>query len=175
MNLSDTTLNLINIGWLHATWVTGVLCYGFDGCLIWGKHNYPGSWNDAEMSRGLQERLLDPNKTILEGCIATDSAFPVSKEFQGKIITPMKEGDLERASPQCRLAMIAMSNAITAIRQAGEWGMGSGPKVYRQLNLPLPYNPELRQLRLGNIFRLFNFRVRRTGISQIRTVHYSSQ
>lgn len=25
--------------------VPGVLCYGFDGTLIWGKHNRPESWN----------------------------------------------------------------------------------------------------------------------------------
>lgn len=163
--------NALYNGWLHCTWVTGVLCYGFDGCLIWGKHNHPGSWNDAEMSRPLQEKLLDPIKTIPNGCIATDSAFPVSKVLSGRIITPLKDGDLERASAECRVAMIAMSNAITAIRQAGEWGMGSAPKVYRQLNLPLPFDPRVRDLRLSNIYRLYNFRVRRTGISQIRNVH----
>ena len=125
------------------------------------------------MSRGLQEKLINPSLTIPEGCIATDSAFPVSKEMRGKIITPLKDGDLERASVECRLALIALSNSITAIRQAGEWGMGSAPKVYRQLNLPLPFNAQLRQLRLTNIYRLYNFRVRRTGISQIRSVHFN--
>jgi hypothetical protein len=47
--------------------------------------------------------------------------------------------------------------------------MGSMQKVYIRLNLPLPYDPELRGQRLNNIFRLATFRVRPVGISQIRT------
>jgi hypothetical protein len=47
--------------------------------------------------------------------------------------------------------------------------MGSMQKVYSRLNLPLPYDPELRDQRLNNIFRMANFRVRTVGISQIRT------
>ncbi|KAE9158672.1 hypothetical protein PF004_g31801, partial [Phytophthora fragariae] len=102
-------------GWLHAVKVTGVLCYGFDGTLIWGRHNFPGSWNDGEMSRRLQARLADCARTLSSGCCATDSAFPVSNEMTGKIITPLKDGDLEKASPSCRPGLIVMSNAITAI------------------------------------------------------------
>jgi hypothetical protein len=48
--------------------------------------------------------------------------------------------------------------------------MGSAPKTYRQLMLPLPYAPGKRQLMLENIYRLYNVRVRRTGLSQIRNV-----
>eukprot|EP00644_Phytophthora_capsici_P002889 jgi/Phyca11/129553/e_gw1.85.126.1 len=42
-------------------------------------------------------------------------------------------------------------------------------KVYSRLNLPLPYDPELRGLRINNMFRMANYRVRTVGISQIRT------
>jgi hypothetical protein len=55
------------------------------------------------------------------------------------------------------------------MRQAAEWGMGSMQKVYSRLNLPLPYNPDLRGLRLNNIFRMTNYLVQTVGISQIRT------
>ncbi|OWZ14742.1 hypothetical protein PHMEG_00011723 [Phytophthora megakarya] len=158
-------------GWLHAVKVTGVLCYGFDGTLIWGRHNFPGSWNDGEMSRRLQARLADSSKTLEGFCCATDSAFPVSNELTGKIITPLKDGELERSSPECRLGLVAMSNSITAIRQAAEWGMGCASKVYRQLLLPLPFDPMRRGKRLDNIYHLYNIRVRATGISQIRSVY----
>lgn len=40
-----------NNGWLHATLITGVLCFGVD-TLIWGKHNCVGSWNDGDMVPG---------------------------------------------------------------------------------------------------------------------------
>jgi hypothetical protein len=45
--------------------------------------------------------------------------------------------------------------------------MGEVSKVYRQLLLPLPFNASRRQLRLNNIHKLYNYRVRKTGISQI--------
>ncbi|KAJ1564143.1 hypothetical protein HK096_009417, partial [Nowakowskiella sp. JEL0078] len=31
-------------GWLHAVYVTGVLCFGVDGTIVWARHNCPGSW-----------------------------------------------------------------------------------------------------------------------------------
>jgi hypothetical protein len=102
--------------------------------------------------------------------VASDSAFPVSGRCAGRIVTPLKEGDLERHPLNCRLGMKAMSDCITSLRQAAEWGMGAVSKVYRLLLLPLPYNPELRSLRLNSMFKLYNFRVRRTGISQIKNV-----
>lgn len=86
----------------------------------------------------------------------------------GRILTPLKEGDLDRLLPSRRRAAEAMHNTITSVRQAAEWGMGSVDKVYHQLHLPLPYDPSLRLIRLSNIFRLSNFRVRRVGISQIK-------
>lgn len=150
--------------------VTGVLCYGVDGTLIWGRHNCPGSWNDGEMSRALQEKLADPSLVGDGMRLVSDSAFPVSGIAAGKTVTPIKEGDLERVPPECCLGMTAQSDAIMSLRQATEWGMGSATKVYRLLQLPLPFQPALRQLRLEIIYRLYNFRVRETCISQIKTV-----
>lgn len=138
--------------------------------MIWGRHNCPGSWNDGEMSRALQERLDDPRRGGPGMKIASDSAFPVSGRCAGRIVTLIKEGDSDRLPPECRLGMQAMSDSITSLRQAAEWGMGSSVKVYRQLALPLPYNPGVRGRRLVNIFKLYNYRVRRTGISQIKNV-----
>ena len=147
-----------------------MLCYAVDGTMIWGRHNCPGSWNDGEMSRGLQDILANPNLCAPGKKIASDSAFPINGRCAGRIITPIKEGDLDRVAPDCRLGLQAMSDSITSLRQAAEWGMGAAVKVYRQLALPLPYNPHVRGRRLVNIFRLYNFRVRRTGISEIKNV-----
>ena len=161
---------LISIGWLHCVLVTGVFCVGLDGTLVCGRHNCPGSWNDGEMSRALQLKLCDPT-LIGEGMkLASDSAFPNRGDLEGKIVTPLKEGDIDRVPPQCRLAMQIMSDSITSLRQAAEWGDGSRLQSISAIDAPVPYNPECRALRLNNIFRLYNFRVRRTGISQIKTV-----
>ena len=59
---------------------------------------------------------------------------------------------------------------LTSLRQAAEWGMGAPSKVFRRLNVRLPYDPRTRKLRLSSIFRLYNCRVRIMGITQIVAV-----
>lgn len=168
---SDTdTQNALYNGWLHSVLITGVLCFSVDGLIIWAKHNCVGSWNDGDMSRELQEKLLCADLCEEDHGIVADTAFPVSKGLRGKIISPLKENELERAHPLAQAALLSLSNSITSLRQACEWGVGSIEKVWRQLLRPLPYNPGLRRIRLTNLFRLWNFRVRTTGISQIRNV-----
>jgi hypothetical protein len=51
--------NAMYNGRLHSALITGVLCFSVDGLLIWAKHNCVGSWNDGDMSRELQEKLID--------------------------------------------------------------------------------------------------------------------
>ena len=165
--------NAMYNGWLHATLVTGTICFGADGCIIWGKHNCPGSWNDGETSRRFRELLLDATYTLHDHGVLSDSAFPVSGALYDKIVTPLKKGDLDRAlrnGSASEARLIAVNNAVISIRQAAEWGMGAVEKVYRRLLLPLSFDPHIRQRRMGNIHRLYNFRVRRTQISQIRNV-----
>ena len=161
--------NAMYNGWLHSALITGVLCYGVDGTLIWGKHNIVGSWNDGDMCRDLIIKLIDPAKTLPDHGAVADTAFPRTRDLLAKIMTPLKEGEIERANPADQGFMLRQSAALTSLRQACEWGMGSAPKAFRQLQLPLPFNQNTRQMRLHNIFRLYNFRVRTTGISQIKT------
>ena len=51
--------NAMYNGWLHTVFLTGVLCFGVDGTIIWGKHNCVGSWNDGDTSSELQLKLLN--------------------------------------------------------------------------------------------------------------------
>ncbi|KAF0704829.1 hypothetical protein AaE_014738 [Aphanomyces astaci] len=121
------------------------------------------------MSRPLIELLRKPGVLAPGVCVAADTAFPV-KDGNRSIVTPLKSGDIDKTSPVLRAAVERVSNAITSLRQAAEWGMGSAPIVYRTLGLPLPYSPTVRARRLSTIYRLYNYRVRSTGISQIRSV-----
>ncbi|KAJ3076308.1 hypothetical protein HDU98_004292, partial [Podochytrium sp. JEL0797] len=82
--------NCMYNGWLHAALITGVLCFAPDGCIIWMKHNCPGSWNDGENCRDLCKRLLDEGKTLREYGIVADTAFAASNNMFGKIVTPTK-------------------------------------------------------------------------------------
>ena len=80
-------------GWLHSVLVTGTACFSVDGVIIWAKQNYFGSFNDGEMSRAFREKLSDSRRNVERYGVLSDSAFPVSKEMFGRIITPLKDGD----------------------------------------------------------------------------------
>ena len=162
--------NAMYNGWLHCVLITGTLCFGVDGTIIWGRHNFVGSWNDGDTSRPCQMKLINDDLTLQDHGIISDSAFPVSGALLGKIITPLKDGDLLRANPLVREMLNERSAAITSCRQACEWGMGAVEKVFRRLLMKLPYDQVVRKTRLRNIHKLYNYRVRRTGISQIRNV-----
>ena len=95
-------------------------CTGVDGTIIWGKHNCVGSWNDGDMSCDLYEKLMDEASTEISSGIVSDTAFPVGKDLLGKIISPLKEGELERAHPLAQPALIILSASITSLRQACE-------------------------------------------------------
>ena len=57
---SDSELqNSMYNGWLHQTFVTGVMCFGADGTIVWGRHNFSGSWNDGDMSLVDSSQNLD--------------------------------------------------------------------------------------------------------------------
>lgn len=157
-------------GWLHSVLVTGTLLFGPDGCILWVRHNAPGSWNDSETSATLMEKLLDESITDQDLGIVSDTAFVCSNQMANRVVSPLKEEEIERFPPAQRAAAATISSAITSLRQSAEWGMGAVEKPFRRLQVPLPLDKMLRGRRLINIFRLFNFRVRRTQISQIRTV-----
>lgn len=155
-------------GWLHSVLVTGTACFSADGVIIWAKLNYFGSWNDGEMSRVFREKLSDPTRNVDGHGVLSDSAFPVSREMFGRIITPLKDGDLERAHRDARPSLIRLSSAITSMRQSAEWGMGAVSKVYRILLAKLSYDKKRRGRLLTVTHKLYNYRVRTTGISQIK-------
>ena len=99
----------------------------------------------------------------------------MSDGLYGKIITPLKDGDLARMPREARAGAIRFNTACTSIRQAAEWGMGAVEKVWRILLLPLSFDPEQRRVRLIILYRLYNLRVRFSKISQIRTVFQDPQ
>jgi hypothetical protein len=140
------------------------------GLIVWSKHNYPGSWNDIDTSLAFREKLIDSNLNpdTRYGIIA-DSQFRCGDDMRGRIMTPLKEGDLARLVPSVRAVAHRKSKAITFIRQAIEWGMDSVGKVFHRLALPLPYDVQKRRVRLDNLFCLSNYRVRTMAIIQIRT------
>lgn len=150
--------------------LTGTLCFGADACLVLGKHNFLGSWNDSATSADFQATFIDPFWTLPEAKVASDSAFPVSGLLFCKIITPLKTGDLDRVPLRARAGVLPVSAACSSVRQVAEWGMGAVEKVWRILLLLLPFNPNQRRIRLNNVYRLYNLRVRTFRVWQIGKV-----
>ncbi|EGZ11869.1 hypothetical protein PHYSODRAFT_369997, partial [Phytophthora sojae] len=118
--------NAMYNGWLHSGFVTGTICFAADGCIIWCKHNCPGSWNDSDTSLEFRMELTGPkfcpDKRLN---VVSDSAFPCSTAMTGRILTPLKDGDLDRILSSLRSSARTLHNAIASVRQAAEWGMGS--------------------------------------------------
>lgn len=101
--------------------------------------------------------------------VVSDSAFPCSTELTGRILTQLKDGDIDRIFPSLRSAARTAQRFNLRAPGCGEGngqqrGMGSIQKVYSRLNLPLPYDPDLRGLQISSMFRLANYRVRTVGI-----------
>lgn len=161
--------NALYNGWLHAVLITGTVCFGVDGTIVWYRHNCPGSWNDGETSRRFQQKIIREDINLPNHGVLSDSAFPVKDLMFGRIMTPLKDNDLEKAHPDARPALARIGKAITSMRQSAEWGMGAVEKVYRRLLERLPFDQKRRALRLKCIHHLYNYRVRTTGISQIKT------
>ncbi|KAJ3187625.1 hypothetical protein HK101_009292, partial [Irineochytrium annulatum] len=113
-----TMQNAMYNRWLHNCFMTGTILFGADGCIAWVKHNCPRSWNDAETSQRMQERLLYPTISLQDHGVVADPAFPASNDLFNRFVTPLKEGDLERYPLREQGAILALSNAICSLRQA---------------------------------------------------------
>lgn len=148
--------------------LVGVLCFAPTGKIIWLRHNLPGSWSDGNVCSDFLLKLCSTATLPGYGVLA-DTAFAV-RETEGRVSTPLKAKDWQAISSDLHDTAKRLSNAITALRQAAEWGMGAVEKPYKRLKVPLPFDPIRRRLLLENIHRLYNLRVERTGISQIRSV-----
>lgn len=157
-------------GWLHGCFVSNVIVWGPDGTMAWFGYNMPGSWHDVSVSRAVLDKLLEEEKHKM----IADSAWSFKKNavLASKFLVPLKSGALDKIHDE-RVArkMLALHKAVVSIRQAAEWGMRDFQSFARRLTVPLPTDSRRRAVLLRVAARLFNFRVRRVGISQIRTVY----
>jgi len=102
-------------------------------------------------------------------CIVGDSAFPHTGPFHGKLLTPLKESETRRLSPEDRVRSARHSRAVINMRQAVEWGnrilQSSWPRIKTRLSADHMERGRLFSVCIG----LFNVKARRMGnqISQV--------
>ncbi|KDR67832.1 hypothetical protein GALMADRAFT_79452 [Galerina marginata CBS 339.88] len=158
-------------GWLHSHVVSSVIAFGASGEIIACHLNAPGSWHDARIARPIFERLRcqTPDGYYL----VTDTAFPRgTDQIQGKIKAPLKSGARLPSDGRERDALMNFNNQLLSFRQAAEWGMRAMQGSFGRLRVPLEItHSSQRGDLLETVVRLYQVRVRRVGINQIRTVY----
>lgn len=182
-------------GWKGECTVTNVLGFCVDGTLFWARTNCPGlnlecffsllisqsclgSWHDSRVAMPLYRLLLEDVPRPLS--IVADSAFPHREDMEGIILTPLRKDEQERlesAVKHGRLSRqdyerkMATSAQITSCRQAAEWSMRSLQGTFSRLKATLTTDQVKRARLIRICLYLFNLRVRRVGLMQVRTVY----
>jgi len=139
---ADDLQNAFYNCWLNASLS---LVTGDTGCFVleWMERLFGGSI--MLLVRGMMEIWVDYCK---KGCVTLNKICPITAYCQ---------------TPLFRWVVTVNGDS------AAEWGMGAAEKVYRRLLLWLRFDQEIRRQRLLVINHLYNFRVRTTGICQIRS------
>ncbi|KAF1779310.1 hypothetical protein GQ600_3082 [Phytophthora cactorum] len=134
--------NAMYNGWHHGVYVTGTICFAADGCIIWSRRSCPGSWNDSDTSLGFRTKPLDPKYCPDPRMnVVSDSALPCSMEMTGRILTPLKDGGIDRILSSLRSSARTLDNAITSACQATEWGHGMHAESVQPPQPPAPLRP----------------------------------
>ena len=155
--------NAMYNGWKSDTFVSCVIAFTPDGCICTRVLNCPGSWNDVKVARlgGLFESLAKAP----DGCwFAGDSIFPVEMP---QIRRPAKVGEIQPATP----LEVAFERDLVSVRQGAEWGMNAFQRTWPRTTAVIEWETlGLRRKMLEVCCLLLNYRTRRVGLSQIRTV-----
>jgi len=158
---------------------TNVFVWNFFGEVIHAGINFPGSWHDSKVAAhsGLYHPKLDDAMTPPGFAILADSAFPRSTAvLNGKIVRARKANELSGpgAVPHsCYIAATEMllDRAMPSERQSAEWGVRAIKGPFKRITVELPADSYTRYRLLILVAHLYNFRVRRVGLNQIRTVY----
>ncbi|KAG9095375.1 hypothetical protein FS749_010561 [Ceratobasidium sp. UAMH 11750] len=159
-------------GWLHAHVVSNVIVFAPNGTILSVVLNAPGSWHDVRVAQRVFDQLID--STPDDFFVLGDSAFPpLGDGPRQRIKTPLKRGRcIPGTTHEEREESLRMSNVITSVRQAVEWGMRAIQGSFGRLRLPLDANDgEWRARILETCMRLHNVCTTLVGINQIHTVY----
>ncbi|TYZ65063.1 hypothetical protein PybrP1_011131 [[Pythium] brassicae (nom. inval.)] len=135
----------------------------YDAQIVFPSKSIQHRWTQAtakseplftETRRQLYLKLCNERLTVSGTDATANTAFPVLKGTCGKIVTPLKQGDLERIHTDVQLVVTALSNAVTSLGQAAELEMGVPSKCDRASELSLSPSPATRARCLVNIYRL---------------------
>jgi len=153
-------------GWTHGHYVSNLFVFAPDGTIVACVLNCPGSVHDSMVGNYCLDKY---GKTIYDklgsvynrvgGRTVTDSAFCAKHH---KFILKSSQNDLNDGSREKRQA--------TSVRQSAEWGNRGLQGAFPRLKGLLKWEDMgERQIILGTMVFLYNYRTRRIGLNQIRS------
>ena len=153
-------------GWKCSHFITNLFVFSVDGRCIISVTNAPGSVHDSTLAEwgGVYDALEDVyNRTGAKCCV--DSAFTSSNNEY--LIKSAQNYNSVNSSHE----LLKMDQA-TSMRQAAEWGMRAIQGAFPRLVERIQYeeNGE-RNIFLSLVPLLYNFRLARVGLNQIRNVY----
>jgi DDE superfamily endonuclease len=156
-------------GWKAAHFITNLFVFSADGRCIAAVLNAPGSLHDSTLAQwgGIYHDLEDMyNRTGGKCCV--DSAFSTAKN------SFLVKSSENYANANTALEMLRMEQA-TSLRQAAEWGMRAIQSAFPRLKDTIHYeeNGE-RGVFMSLVPLLYNYRLEKVGMNQIRNVYCPS-
>jgi DDE superfamily endonuclease len=153
-------------GWQHGHYITNLLVFGANGCIIHAVINVPGSVHDSQVAMwGGTYKLLKKVHDETGGVCCVDSAFAACKAPY----LLQSSQDLTRARDAFQRVRMVQA---TSLRQAAEWGMRALQGAFPRLKDHIQYeeNGE-RAVFLRLAIHLYNYRCNLVGLNQIRNVY----
>lgn len=149
--------------------ISNVLVFQPDGAICYASINFPGSYHDSRVARGVYEIVNDLQRTPDPYKLLGDSAF---QQRTGKIITTKRNNQYSDDPAQRNLEAEA-NHQLSSARQAVEWGMRSFQSMFPRLKSPLKASDfRHNNLLISVCLHFFNIRTRRIqNLNQIRSTY----
>jgi DDE superfamily endonuclease len=156
-------------GWKSSHFITNLFVFSCDGRCISAVLNAPGSLHDSTLAEwgGVYAELEDLyNRSGGKCCV--DSAFSTVNN------TFLLKSSENYSNADTAIDMLRMEQA-TSLRQAAEWGMRAIQSAFPRLKDRIHYeeNGE-RAVFMSLVPLLYNFRLEKVGLNQIRNVYCRS-
>ena len=157
-------------GWKHDHYVGAIIVFCPDGTIPICCFNVPGSVHDSLMAEwGSVYDKLGRVYACCGGKCTVDSAF--SRKSHPYLIKPSQT---EFGEENCQefAANVQLNAEATSMRQSADWGMRALQVSFPRLKDRFIYEEYgKRRVMFKMILLLFNLRVRRVGINQIRSTY----
>ena len=131
--------------------IKNVFCFSLTGKIIFACINFPGSWNDSQVSLSLISKVV---RNIGDFKICADQGFPRSGDLLNKFVSPLSRPARRNLPVKTRRAALRRHNTYVSLRQSSEWGMRALQGTFVRIKSRLTWNKRKRRQILGALPKL---------------------